>query len=96
MQGAKWRIEAGAWCSRRPAPKLIDSVSEVTFSGREAAESGKEAWYVTTVGAFRLTDGGLVLEIVMPGVDVERDVRPNCGVRFGLPPAAPSRRPPRC
>ena len=41
------------------------------------------------VGAFRLTDGGLVLEIIMPGLDVERDIRPNCGVRFGLPPGGP-------
>lgn len=59
----------------------------------EAARAGKQAWYVTTVGAFRLTDGGLVLEIVMPGLDVERDIRPNCGVRFGLPPGGPAEAP---
>ena len=70
-------------------PKLIDAVSEVTFSGAEALKAGKNAWYVTTVGAFRLTPGGLVLEIIMPGLDVERDIRPNCGVRFGLPPGGP-------
>jgi hypothetical protein len=25
----------------------------------------------------------------MPGLDVERYIRPNCGVRFGLPPGGP-------
>ncbi len=90
MQGAKWRVEDGRMTLEEAgAPKLIDAVSEVTFSGAEALKAGKDAWYVTTVGAFRLTPGGLVLEIVMPGVDVERDIRPNCGVRFGLPPGGP-------
>jgi propionate CoA-transferase len=90
MQGAKWRIDGERLVLEKPGtPKLIDSVSEVTFNGAEAAKNGKEAWYVTTVGAFRLSEGSLVLEIVMPGVDVERDVRPNCGVRFGLPPGGP-------
>jgi len=90
MQGAKWRIEDGRMVLEEAGKaRLIDTVSEVTFSGREALKAGKQAWYVTTVGAFRLTDGGLVLEIIMPGLDVERDVRPNCGVRFGLPPGGP-------
>jgi propionate CoA-transferase len=90
MQGAKWRIEAGRMVLEQAGnPKLIDAVSEITFNGREALKAGKEAWYVTTVGAFRLTEGGLVLEIIMPGLDIERDIRPNCGVRFALPPAGP-------
>jgi propionate CoA-transferase len=90
MQGAKWSIEDGRMVLEASGtPKLIDAVSEVTFSGEEALKAGKQVWYVTTVGAFRLTPGGLVLEILMPGVDVERDIRPNCGVRFGLPPNGP-------
>jgi propionate CoA-transferase len=90
MQGAKWRIADGRMTLEEPGtPKLIDAVSEVTFSGAEALKAGKEVWYVTTVGAFRLTAGGLVLEIVMPGVDVDRDIRPNCAVRFGVPPDGP-------
>ena len=91
MQGATWRIESGRMhLETAGAPKLIDAVSEVTFSGKEALQAGKTVWYVTTAGAFRLTPGGLVLEIVMPGLDVERDIRPNCGVRFGLPAGGPA------
>ena len=90
MQGAKWRIEEGRMVLEAAGrPKLIDTVSEVTFSGREALNAGKDVWYITTVGAFRLTDGGLVLELIMPGLNVERDIRPHCGVRFGLPPQGP-------
>jgi len=95
MQGARWRVEQGRMVLEQAGePKLMDAVSEVTFSGRQALEDGKEVWYVTTVGAFRLTRGGLVLEIIMPGLDVERDIRPNCGVRFGLPPTGPVEAPP--
>lgn len=90
MQGAKWRIADGRMVLEAPGtPKLISAVSEVTFSGEEALKAGKDVWFVTTVGAFRLTPSGLVLEIVMPGVDVERDIRPNCAVRFGLPAGGP-------
>lgn len=90
MQGARWRIDAGRMVLEEAGtPKLIDAVSEVTFSGDQALKNGKEVWYVSTVGAFRLTTGGLVLELVMPGLDIERDIRPNCGVRFGLPPGGP-------
>jgi propionate CoA-transferase len=94
MQGAKWRIEGHRMVLEKAGkPKLIEAVSEITFSGPQAASEGKDAWYVTTVGAFRLTPEGLVLEIVMPGLDVERDIRPNCGVRFGLPPGGPVKAP---
>lgn len=91
MHGARWRIEGARMILEQAGtPKLVDSVSEVTFSGRQALKAGKQVWYVTQAGAFRLTDGGLVLEIVMPGLEVERDIRPNCGVRFGLPPGGPA------
>jgi propionate CoA-transferase len=95
MQGARWRIENGRMALEETgSPKLINVVSEITFNGREALKAGKETWYVTTAGAFRLTEGGLVLEIIMPGLDVERDIRPNCSVHFGLPPDGPVEAPP--
>jgi propionate CoA-transferase len=90
MQGARWGIADGRMVLEQAGqPKLIEAVSEITFNGHEALKAGKECWYVTSVGAFRLSAGGLVLEIIMPGLEVERDIRPNCGVRFGLPPGGP-------
>lgn len=94
MHGAKWRIENERMVLEAPGTaKLVDTVAEVTFNGREALRAGKQVWYVTTVGAFRLTDGGLVLEIIMPGLDVERDIRPHCGLRFALPDGGPATAP---
>jgi propionate CoA-transferase len=94
MQGAEWAIEDGRMVLKKAGkPKLVDAVSEVTFSGREALKAGKQVWYVTTVGAFRLTESGLVLEVVMPGLDVERDIRPNCGLRFTVPEDGPAEAP---
>jgi propionate CoA-transferase len=90
MQGAKWRIDGLQMVLEEAGrPKLVDWVGEITFNGHEALNAGKNVWYVTTVGAFRLTEGGLVLEIVMPGLDVERDIRPHCGVQFALPRGGP-------
>ena len=94
MQGAKWRIDGARLVLEEAGrPKLIDGVDEITFNGREALKAGKAVWFVTTVGAFRLTEGGLVLEIVMPGLDVDRDIRPHCGLRFALPKGGPVQAP---
>jgi propionate CoA-transferase len=90
MRAQDGALRTAGWPSSRPASQSSSKPSpEITFNGHEALKAGKECWYVTTVGAFRLSAGGLVLEIIMPGLEVERDIRPNCGVRFGLPPGGP-------
>jgi propionate CoA-transferase len=58
-------------------PKFVEQVDEVTFSARAALAAGKRVFYVTPVGAFRLTAKGLELIQVTPGIDIERDIR-NC------------------
>ncbi len=58
-------------------PKFVERVDEVTFSARTALAAGKHVFYVTPVGAFRLTDKGLELFQVAPGIDIDRDIR-NC------------------
>lgn len=58
-------------------PKFVERVDEVTFSARAALAAGKRVFYVTPVGAFRLTPKGLELFQVAPGIDIERDIR-NC------------------
>ncbi len=91
MQGAQWRAETGRGLTlAKPGrPKFRESVDEITFNGQRALEMGKNVWYVTNVGVFRLTEAGLLLERLMPGVDVDRDVRPNCEAAFALPPEGP-------
>lgn len=54
--------------------KFVDQVEQRTFSGRYAAENGKDVLYVTERCVFQLTRDGVELTEVAPGVDIRRDV----------------------
>ena len=55
-------------------PKFVKQVDQVTFNGAEALKSGKKIFYITNVGVFTLTEKGLLLIMVMPGIDIENDI----------------------
>jgi propionate CoA-transferase len=68
-------LEKGRLRIVKPGPcKFVDKVSHITFCAREALRKGKKVYYVTHVGVFVLTEGGLELREVTPGIDVERDI----------------------
>jgi propionate CoA-transferase len=54
--------------------KFVPAVEQVTFSGKRARELGHETMYVTERAVFRLTDAGLRLEEIAPGIDLEHEV----------------------
>jgi acyl CoA:acetate/3-ketoacid CoA transferase len=54
--------------------KLVGQVEQITWSGREALRRGQQVVYVTERAVFRLTEKGLALTEVAPGIDVRRDV----------------------
>lgn len=56
------------------SPKFVDNVYKIIFSGDQAMKYGKEILYVTERAVFRLTEKGLTLEEVSPGVDIDRDI----------------------
>ncbi|MBP7124862.1 hypothetical protein KBD49_00665 [Myxococcota bacterium] len=86
QEGARYAIRDGRLaCLRQGRPKFVDRVSEVTFSGRWAISRGKVVRYATPVGIFRLTDRGVEVEAVMPGVDLRRDVLEGAPIRL-VPP----------
>lgn len=69
------RIEKGRLVIRKPGTiKLVDKVRQVTFNGERALKSGRNIFYITNVGAFKLTPRGLELIKVVPGIDIERDI----------------------
>jgi propionate CoA-transferase len=59
------------------ARKFVKQVEQVTFSGTYAAEKGQPVIYVTERCVFQLTDHGLELIEVAPGIDIERDILPH-------------------
>ncbi|MFB9263865.1 acyl CoA:acetate/3-ketoacid CoA transferase [Bradyrhizobium erythrophlei] len=56
------------------ARKFVAAVEHVTFSGAVAIKRGQRVLYVTERCVFALTEGGLELTEVAPGIDIERDI----------------------
>jgi propionate CoA-transferase len=59
------------------ARKFVNQVEQVTFSGKYAAQKSQPVIYVTERCVFQLTDHGLELIEVAPGIDIERDILPH-------------------
>jgi propionate CoA-transferase len=56
--------------------KFIDRVEHVTFSGTYARTKGQPVLYVTERCIFSLTQAGMELTEVAPGIDLEKDILP--------------------
>ena len=96
---AKMVIFVGAWMAHsklsiqdgklriieRGKTKFIEKVDEITFSGPEALKANRKVFYVTNVGVFQLTEHGLTLIRVMPGVDIQTDILDFAPARIVLP-----------
>ncbi|EPZ45418.1 acyl CoA:acetate/3-ketoacid CoA transferase [Alicyclobacillus acidoterrestris] len=54
--------------------KFVCGVEQITFSGKYAAVHGKEVVYVTERAVFVLSEEGLVLTEIAPGVDLQRNI----------------------
>lgn len=54
--------------------KFVNDVQQVTFSGRYGLEKSQQVMYVTERAVFGLTEEGLELRELAPGVDLQRDV----------------------
>ena len=87
MANARFALENGRVSVAKPGPvKFMPNVDEITFSGREALRRGQRVHYITHVGAFRLTDRGMELFRVMPGIDIQKDILDATRMPIVLPP----------
>jgi acyl CoA:acetate/3-ketoacid CoA transferase len=59
--------------------KFVESVEQITVSGRDLLARGHKVYVVTERALFELRSEGLVLLEAAPGVDVERDVISRMG-----------------
>jgi propionate CoA-transferase len=81
-QGLELQIEGGVRIVNEGSlHKFVPRVREVSFNGRLARERGQQVRYITDRAVFELTDDGLVLIEIAPGVDLERDVLSCMGFR---------------
>lgn len=54
--------------------KFKTAVQQITYSGEYGASIGQKALYVTERAVLELTDKGLMLTEIAPGVDLEKDI----------------------
>ena len=54
--------------------KFVKKVQQITFSGAYAKKTGQDILYITERAVFRLTDRGVTLTEIAPGVDLEKDI----------------------
>jgi propionate CoA-transferase len=74
--GLKVRVEDGylSIVQEGKANKFVDRVEQVTFSGAYALRKQQPVFYITERCVFRLTDRGMALVEIAPGVDLEKDI----------------------
>lgn len=70
-------------------PKFVEKVDEITFNGKRALATGKNVFYVTNVGVFKLTARGMELIRIAPGVDLQKDILNVSPMRIVLPESGP-------
>lgn len=54
--------------------KFVKNVMQITFSGEYAQKIGQEVLFITERAVFKLTDRGLKLIEIAPGIDLEKDI----------------------
>lgn len=79
--GLKTHVEDGKLVidQEGKAKKLIEEVEQITFSGEYAKEVGQPVLYITERAVFELTQDGVELIEVAPGLDVQKDVLDQMG-----------------
>ncbi|OCC04907.1 acyl CoA:acetate/3-ketoacid CoA transferase [Labrys sp. WJW] len=79
-------VENGALVISREGKvrKLVETVEHVSFSGRRAVAQGQDITYVSERCVLKLTERGIVVTEIAPGVDLERDVLAQAEFPLGV------------
>jgi len=52
----------------------VDEVDQISFSGKRAQRQGQDVTYVTERCVIKLTEAGLTVTEIAPGMDLQRDI----------------------
>ena len=90
-KGAAFEIGEGKLIIRRYGDvcKMVDKVGQTTFSGRQALDAGQQVKYVTERAVFELTEEGICLREIAPGVDLRSDVLNRMAFAPNVPGSVP-------
>lgn len=61
------------------ADKFIDTVEQITFSGKYANKVGQPVMYITERAVFELREDGVYLTEVAPGIDIQTQILDHMG-----------------
>lgn len=76
-QNTKKVIFCGTMTASKGLTKFKNQIEQISFNGRHALENGQRVLYVTELAVFELTQEGLELIEIFPGVDLEKDILAN-------------------
>jgi len=54
--------------------KFVKNVQHLTFNGQHGLKNNQKIRFITERGVFRLTKNGLLLEAIVPGIDIQKDI----------------------
>ena len=57
--------------------KFVNNVQQITFSAKNAIKNKQDITYITERAVFKLTDKGIKLVEIAPGVDLKKDILAN-------------------
>lgn len=60
--------------SNGPVRKFVQQVQHLTYNGQHGLRQGQVIRYITERAVFRLTEDGVLLEAIAPGIDLQRDI----------------------
>lgn len=69
--------------------KFVSRVEQITLSGRAACAKGQDVLYVTDRAVFRLTERGIAITEVAPGIEPATDILPHMEFPIAIPPDVP-------